>query len=155
MRPLGAGLVAAIGLCVVCYGDLLVLTGKVMDETGKPVAEAEVWVRDAKTGKTTTTRSAAGGSFRLEFEAGRQREWEVMAVAPGLALGQARYSRDDPKPVAVRLAAEAALRGRVLDSDGKPVVGAEVTAFALTPAERDPARPWDFVFVTPEAASGP
>jgi len=135
MRATGTGLAAFLALCAASCAETLMVTGKVMDETGKPVAGAEVSmsVVNARDSRPVTTQSAPDGSFRLQFEGTRPQVLAVQALAPGFAVGQARYSSDQPGPVLVRLSPETAIRGRVLDQDGKPVTGAEVTLGMLTP----------------------
>jgi Carboxypeptidase regulatory-like domain len=135
------------GLLAPARAGTVVLTGVVIDQGGKPVADAGVWVFDYEAQTTPGTRTAAGGTFSLEVNAGKRRLWDVMAVAQGLALGTARLSLDEMKPIALRLGPETQVRGRVIDQDERPVAGAEVSYEWLRPANADPALFWDSVYL--------
>ena len=111
--------------------DSLILAGKVMDQAGQPVAGADVWVRNPRAEDWPVGKSDAQGSFRLEVEGSEREYWGVLAVAPGLAVGQGRYNATEPGPILIKLEPETHLRGVVLDQDGEPVAGADVILRAL------------------------
>ncbi|HEX6810585.1 MAG TPA: sigma-70 family RNA polymerase sigma factor [Planctomycetota bacterium] len=112
--------------------------GVVLDAQGKPVATALV----AATGNAV--RTTADGHFAAPW--GWQRPTAVRAVVPGLGAVQEllQPGPDQPgwradHPITLRLpAAAGAVRGRVVDADGRPVAGARVWTPDLTYLGRIP-----------------
>lgn len=122
-------------------GDTIV--GRVVDETGSGIAAAYVaaaaqqW--DAAGGMDTFWRSGAvddRGNFRIDHlgrdARSQPRGWQLLVRAPGmgsrvLAMPFRRLADGVLDIGDVRLAPQAILEGRVVDGDGRPVVGADVT----------------------------
>jgi len=117
------------------------LTGKVVDEQGQPVAQATVWLyyQDAE-GLTqelvATGASAADGTFTLEDAAhagGQGDAWRLCAYAAGRAPDSA-YVAEPHEAVELTLREPGILRGQIVDDQGRPVAGARVAlvgAFVL------------------------
>lgn len=101
------------------------IAGRILDPGGRPVAGAEVWgvVFREKAGSTSTD---AGGRFRL---AGLKEDKpvDVWAEAPGLARqrreGLHVFAGRDRDMGALTLLPGTRIRGRAVDSQGRPVVG--------------------------------
>jgi hypothetical protein len=105
------------------------VAGQVVDALGAPVPLAEVWVTPWL-GDEVLARTQADGSG--VFAIGRLPEGDILSVhatADGKTIGINYHVR--PRPAAsawVRLWDAGAVRGRVVDPDGKPLAGAEVLA---------------------------
>lgn len=100
--------------------------GVVLDEQGKPVADAEV--TPDSFGVTSVVRADDRGRFTLRGVAPGRRQ--LAARAPGFAPQLLDVTVAEPPadaaPVEFRLAKGVALRGRVVDDRGEPVAGAAV-----------------------------
>jgi hypothetical protein len=122
----------------------------VLDAAGKPVADAHVvvlsvqglrlssWEDWASFRKEAagTARTDAGGHFRLAVRRpgpGNLRQLRVVAGAPGHGLGWKNVDPDAREAEAeLRLAPEQPVRGRLIDLQGAPVVGAKVRLTRVT-----------------------
>ena len=106
---------------------LAALSGRVFDtRTDRPLAGARVWL---ETDPSRFVDSGRDGSYRLGVQAERWQVARLRAAAPGYlgnddegsGYGPPRGRRD------VALLPAAFLGGRVVDADGQPIEGAEVT----------------------------
>ncbi len=131
MRTTALVATLVLGTIAAVDADLVVATGKVVDQQGRPVPDAEVWTWAPHRDEDMRTRSDLHGVFRLEFDPGDRRYWPVLAIAPGLSVGACDYSVEEPKPLLIRLVPEATVHGVVVDPQGQPVPGAEVLLRAL------------------------
>jgi hypothetical protein len=78
-----------------------VVTGKVENESGRPVEKATVyWGGEAANGKGLTGED---GGFRLETTAGRLEVWAETAVCPGVRSLRVRLNGGEATPVLLRL----------------------------------------------------
>jgi Carboxypeptidase regulatory-like domain len=107
------------------------LRGSVVDETGRYVAGALVrasWGGDKNVLQSVAVRADSNGSFLLEG-LDPLADLRLTAESDGRSSGPAQMERAGPEKV-VKLVVSRAnsilLAGRVLDSAGEPVVGAEV-----------------------------
>jgi RNA polymerase sigma factor (sigma-70 family) len=112
-----------------------VIAGRVVDPTGKPVAGAAVFVvnRDFRWDKPEgptrpVTTSDADGRFRVELKPA-QRERYVVVSAAGRGADWVSDSRDGPAPSepTFTLAPDVPITGRVVNTEGKPIRGVQVT----------------------------
>ena len=109
-----------------------VLAGRIVDEEGRPVAGADVWVRGP--GLRTSVRSGRDGEFAfLDLLAGmyglaawRQDFAPVVVVQLEIPEEEARV---DLGTLTLRKAV--LLEGRIVDSQGSPVEGVQVVSTAL------------------------
>ncbi len=133
----------------------IAVTGRVVDENGKPIAGAEVavvvqevlrfssWERNAldKTELKARTTSDADGRFRLttpQLPPVTRRGVRVLARAPGHALAWAPVDPDAREAkVELRLAPEGPIAGKVVDLAGGPVAGLKIHASRLTRKKGD------------------
>jgi RNA polymerase sigma factor (sigma-70 family) len=104
--------------------------GTVLLPDGKPAANVAILGRHTDEGgkvvdaRLTTTDAA--GRFAVE----RRRPTVLIAVAPGLAPAWAGGEFREGE-LTLRLAERAAVRGRLVDLEGRPVAGARVTVVAV------------------------
>lgn len=104
------------------------IAGRVVDFQGQPVGGAEVWgvVYRQRVGKTTT---GADGRFRLG-PIKEDRPVDVWAEAPGLARQRVEglhvFGGRDREIGTVTLLPGTRLRGRVVDSKGRPIAGSRI-----------------------------
>jgi protocatechuate 3,4-dioxygenase beta subunit len=94
------------------------------------------------------TRTDAAGRFRFQEvpapafraidEAGKNVfPWDIVALAQGHGVAWAQLTPQNQRsPVTLKLGPEGILRGRVIEPEGKPVVGAKVQVFGIDPLGR-------------------
>jgi uncharacterized GH25 family protein len=101
-----------------------IVTGRLIDaDTRRAIRGGVVWDPENPLGAVTTERS---GGFALSGSAGDR--MEMTAGAPGYLQAHGRDFQFDGRPgPTLALHAGAAIEGRVLDPDGEPVEGAEIT----------------------------
>jgi len=126
-------------------GEKLAVMGKVVDAAGKPVARAKLYVpiftrtpsvSEDDIGTKVVGETGADGTYKVEIEKTEITRYLVVG-AEGHGVGWANIQNAKGTHTAdVILAKDLAVEGRVVDTEGKPVVGAAVkveTVFA--PAE--------------------
>lgn len=141
-------------LTITCGGALAApttVTGEVVDEDGQRVAGAQVWLirsewwQEEALLKATTADDA--GRFALaevEFVPSTERNYDltVAAYRAGLAIG---WSRLGHKPTGLRVICSppAPATGRVVSTDGRPILAQVEPARLQLVTLRRPSRPWD------------
>ncbi len=128
----------------------IAVTGRVLDENGKPVASAEVavvvweylrfssWEREdlERTEFAGRTTSESDGRFRLNVPQPppvTRHAMLVYARVPGHGLGWAPIKAAATRAeVEIRLQPEGILAGKLIDIQGGPVAGVKIHAFRLT-----------------------
>lgn len=122
-------------LCVLCSAACAVtVTGTVKDAAGQPVAGARVFIRvmpDRRAESFETppreVQTAADGAFSLEspVEPAQVSYFDALAYKPGLAVDF--YSGSSIRPLEFVLKPIAPLTGNVLDPDGIPLSGVQIS----------------------------
>jgi len=111
------------------------ISGRVVDESGTPIADAIVGAREGNLGTSSPSAlpnkvftDANGGFVLRRLEAGPQ---SLLIAAPGyLTVEDNRhevYEGSDTGPIDIRLTAGAFLAGQVTNQLGEPIIGARVT----------------------------
>jgi protocatechuate 3,4-dioxygenase beta subunit len=139
------------------------VSGRVLTTTGQPVPGARVYLREwtlwrqepAGDDVLASARTDERGEFSFQGVYGRpfalpwqtmQHPWEVVVLSRGRAVAWRHLTPQvrQAGPLTFHLAPAAPLRGRVLDTAGMPVAGAEVRVDSMQPLS-DPATaspPW-------------
>jgi RNA polymerase sigma factor (sigma-70 family) len=125
------------------------LAGRVMDSDGKPVAGAVIWLLRFGEPAKEATRTDADGKFTLPADpkvdrtrthAGGRVHFAATKPGFGMALPAERV---DPKDLVLKLVPDdVPIRGRVIDLQGKPVVGATVTPLEVWATPDDTLDDW-------------
>jgi RNA polymerase sigma-70 factor (ECF subfamily) len=122
----------------------MVVTGRVFTADGRPAVGAKVELPYSPTRKTTCD---ASGSFEL-VGLGELDERYLTVEAPDAAVCLVPLANDTPMPLRIVLESPLALRGRVLDERGAPVVGTTVRVVGDRQlrfgAVHDQPRTWEY-----------
>ncbi len=114
----------------------IAVQGRVLDPDGKPVAGAKLYlatgIRHRQTASEQAT-SGADGRFRLTVRKSETEEDspdesppQLMAITKGHGCDWSKID-SAKKEITLRLVKDVPVTGRILDPDGKPVVGARLT----------------------------
>lgn len=127
-RTLFAHLVVlAAFACCAPWASAARLDGSVMDAEGKAIAGARIWV--VQNSKVRTTSSDADGKFSMQpIDVAMT---EVVGMKDGLALGGATALVVGDATVQVRLQPADVITLKVLDSQSKPVAGAQIRSMLI------------------------
>jgi beta-lactamase regulating signal transducer with metallopeptidase domain/uncharacterized GH25 family protein len=137
-------------------GDLLTVRGQIVDSQGQPVANADLQMfRDwhnswPQEGMCPSGKTDATGKFQIEIRKseythpGRPEDWPrwegIWVWSTNLppscvALDDIRF--DEHQDLMLRLAPEEPIEGRIVDLEGKPVVGAEIQVRDVSANKKD------------------
>ena len=118
-------------------------TGKVVDEQGRPIADAKVSLHqvtyggeatpfDVKLLQEATTKADGAFSFALVAETEGYRQAIILAEKQGLAIGWDNWEMRQDKQKDIKLGQQKQLSGLVVDEAGSPIQDAEVSiSFAM------------------------
>jgi len=125
-------LLAVTATCL--HAEQVTITGRIVGPDGAPIAGAHVGVRDgyADRGQQwTSVTTAEDGGFTLVFDAGRVMDsYGIAATADGFGLGGA--DAEPGESVEIALPEEGVpITGMVVDADGAPIGGAEVSVWGI------------------------
>jgi beta-lactamase regulating signal transducer with metallopeptidase domain len=138
--------------------DLVVVRGRVLDPDGKSAAAKLTAVRfywDYPGERLPLATAAAGpdGRFEIAFRKsqydrnlGRPQQWRettIVATAPGYGLAWTDYTKfvERGQPT-LNLVPDEPIEGRIVDLEGRPVVGATVALKYLTGDEKNDLTAW-------------
>jgi RNA polymerase sigma factor (sigma-70 family) len=105
------------------------ITGKVLGVDGKPIV-ADLYLIWADDKPQSLGKTNPDGTFRVVVP---QREpWaSLVASASGLGLGFVKLEASTPATVTLHLAKDLPIRGQLIDTEGKPVIGANIRLRAV------------------------
>jgi RNA polymerase sigma factor (sigma-70 family) len=101
------------------------IRGKVLGPDGKPIP-AELFLLGLEGGPRRLGKAAADGTFRVNVPLGESVA-HLVARAEGHAIDFLTPATDTADEVTFRLVEERPIRGRVIDTQGRPVAGVEVS----------------------------
>ncbi len=105
-------------------GEIL---GRVLDPEGKPKAGAKLLMLEEGGNIRQLGTTEADGRFRLAVPKGEKGS-HLIAQAEGLGIDFVDFPKGDPKkPLELRLVKDHPIRGRIVNTEGKPVAGARLT----------------------------
>lgn len=120
-------------------GAEISVSGVVVDEQSKPIVGAELLTPFLKVDSPTSLddvgsrkvgTSDSDGRFRIKFtdEFARHGKTQLIARMPGRGIGGLRLElRDLPESVKIVLSPERIIRGKLVTTEGQPIVGAELS----------------------------
>ncbi|HKB37569.1 MAG TPA: carboxypeptidase-like regulatory domain-containing protein, partial [Gemmataceae bacterium] len=123
--------------------DLAKVRGKVLDPDGKPLAGAKLYLGQAGAKNVASTvRATSGDDGRFAFTLTRSEydatqaggpNYQVMAIAGGRGCDWVRVGAAKEE-LTLLLVKDMAVRGHILDPDGRPVAGARVSVIGVPTA---------------------
>lgn len=118
----------------------VVLRGRVLGPNGEPASGAGLYWRDVKSPRPRTAgdirfvkRAATDGAGRFELSIAPgdlpPASFDMMLVAhqPGFGLDWIKIAPADSKEITLRLVEDRPIHGRVIDTEGRPLVGVPVS----------------------------
>jgi RNA polymerase sigma factor (sigma-70 family) len=118
-------------------GKVRTITGQVLDPAGQPVAGAELVNMPHEGPPTVVGKTAADGAFSVVVPLQGSGSWLFPRVA-GFATNQFLMpALNTPAEVTFQLLKDTPIRGRVLDTQGKPVVGADLEVRSIEGFDND------------------
>jgi RNA polymerase sigma factor (sigma-70 family) len=111
----------------------IALTGRVLDPNGKPLSGARLLVAGKEEMPTEVGVSGKDGRFAVSFpRAGRP---ALLAQADGFGMDFVAVDQLDGREVEFHLVKDQPLRGRLVNTEGKPVAGVTVGVMAIQASE--------------------
>ena len=111
--------------------EKLTYSGRVVNNDGEPVEDAEVLYAVNWRRTKLSTRTTADGAFRLELMRPEPRKWEgrldIVVTHPDYAHLWRKLSLKNTENVEIQLDASGTIAGRVMNEAGAPIANAEAT----------------------------
>jgi RNA polymerase sigma factor (sigma-70 family) len=107
------------------HGKEIALTGRVLDPDGNPFPGAKLLHAGGGDALTEVGVSGKDGRFSVSVPAGR-RDPYLVARSEGYGIDFVSLNWSDVAGIELRLVKDRALRGRIVDTQGKPVAGVTV-----------------------------
>jgi RNA polymerase sigma factor (sigma-70 family) len=126
-------------------GKEIALTGRVLGPDGKAFAGAKLLAVSNGELPNEVGVSGEDGRFAVSVPAGRQHTY-LVAQAGGYGLGFFPLSEPDTREVELRLVKDHPIRGRVVDTQGKPVSGVSVRVTLISVYANDSLDPFLVAF---------
>ena len=137
--------------------EKLIFSGRVIDNNGLPVADAEVLYSVGFNQSESITRTGVDGTFRFEFPRPELKKWDrvnVVATHPDHAIGWRILQPQSMTDVEIQLAVPATISGKIMNEAGEPIQNAETRIQYLfganwRPGVRGVGLGWDDMPISP------
>ena len=121
--------------------EKLIFSGRVVDNNGLPVADAEVLYSVGSNSSESATRTGVDGTFRFEFPRPELKKWDrvsIVATHPDHAIGWRNLQPQSTTDVEIQLAIPATISGKIMNTAGEPIQNAEARIQYLVDSNRRP-----------------
>ena len=121
--------------------EKLIFSGRVIDNNGVPVADAEVLYSVKFNESKSVTRAGVDGRFRFEFPRPEFRRWDhvsIVATHPKHAFGWRNLQPQSTTDVEIQLATPGIISGKVMNEAGEPIQNAEARLQYIVDSNRRP-----------------
>ena len=117
--------------------EKLIFSGRVVDNNGIPVADAEVLYSIKFNPSESVTRTGVDGTFRFEFPRPELKRWDrvsIIATHPDHAIGWRSLQPQSTGDVEIQLATPGIISGKIMNEAGEPIQNAEARIQYLAPS---------------------
>ena len=121
--------------------EKLIFSGRVVDNNGIPVAEAEVLYSIKFNPSESAARTGVDGTFRFEFPRPELKKWDrvdIIAMHSDYAIGWQNLQPQSTTDVEIQLATPGIITGKIMDEAGEPIQNAEARIQYLVSANWRP-----------------
>ena len=137
--------------------EKLIFSGRVVDNNGVPVADAEVLYSVGSNSSESATRTGLDGTFHFEFPRPELKKWDrvsIVATHPDHAIGWRDLQPQSTTDVEIQLAVSATILGKIMNEAGEPIQNAEARIQYLfsanwRPGVRGAGLGWDDMPISP------
>ena len=137
--------------------EKLTFSGRVVDNNGVPVADAEVLYSVGSNSSEPATRTGVDGKFRFEFPRPELKRWDfvsIVATHPKHAIGWRNMAPQNAADIEIQLATPGIIAGKIVNETGEPIQNAEAGIQYLVssnrrPGERNVGLGWDDMPISP------
>ena len=108
--------------------EKLIFSGRVVDNNGVPVADAEILYSVKYNQSESATRTGMAGKFRFEFPRPELKRWDrvsIVATHPDHAIGWQNLPPQSTTDVEIQLATPGIISGKILNEAGESIQNAE------------------------------
>ena len=108
--------------------EKLIFSGRVVDNNGVPVADAEILYSVKYNQSESATRTGMDGKFRFEFPRPGLKRWDrvsIVATHPDHAIGWRNLQPQSMADIEIQLATPGIISGKILNEAGEPIQNAE------------------------------
>ena len=119
--------------------EKLIFSGRVIDNDGLPVANAEVLYSVKFDQSESVTRTGVDGKFRFEFPRPELKKWDhvsIVATHPKHAIGWRNMAPQNAADVEIQLATPGIISGKIMNETGDPIQNAEARIQYLVGSNR-------------------
>ena len=117
--------------------EKLIFSGRVVDNNGVPVADAEILYSVKYNQSESATRTRLDGTFRFEFPRPELKKWDrmsIIATHPDHAIGWQSLQPQSMTDVEIQLATPGIISGKIMNEASEPIQNAEARIQYLFPS---------------------
>ena len=137
--------------------EKLTFSGRVVDNNGVPVVDAEILYSIKYNQSESATRTGVDGRFRFEFPRPELKKWDrvsIVATHPDHAIGWRNLQPQSTTDVEIQLAMPGIISGKIMNEADKPIQNAEARLQYLfsvnwRPGMRGAGLGWDDMPILP------